>query len=115
MLGIYVSGHPLEAHLPQGKKPALSILKIKEEKQQGMPVNLPVLITVARSILTKSGEKMAFLTVEDMTDSIEAVVFPKLFKMHASALVSGTCLLAKGKVAIRSGELSLALDDLKVL
>ncbi len=115
LLGIYVSGHPLEAHLPKGKRPSLSISKIKEEKQAGMPVTIPVLITVERSILTKSGEKMAFLTVEDTTDSIEAVVFPKLFKLHAHALTSGACILAKGKVAVRSGEPSIAIDDLKVL
>ena len=80
-----------------------------------MPISLPVLVTVARSILTKSGEKMAFLTVEDTTASIEAVVFPKLFKTHGRTLVSGACVLAKGKVAVRGGEPSLALDDLTVL
>ena len=68
-----------------------------------------------RSILTKSGEKMAFIKIEDKTDSLEAVVFPKLFKQHAAIVVSGACLLIKGKVTIRNGELSLAIEELKPL
>jgi DNA polymerase-3 subunit alpha len=115
LLGIYVSGHPLDAHTSVTKKAALTIAKIKEEKQQGRLVILPVLVTVVRSILTKGGEKMLFLTVEDMTDSIEAVVFPRLLKEHASAIVSGACFLAKAKVSIRNGEVTLASEELKVL
>jgi len=115
LLGIYVSGHPLDAHTSVTKRAALSIAKIKEERQSGMLVILPVLVTIVRSLLTKSGEKMAFITVEDTTDSIEAVVFPKLLKTHTNTIVPGACLLAKGKVSIRSGEVTLAIEELKPL
>ncbi|MDP1707015.1 MAG: DNA polymerase III subunit alpha [bacterium] len=115
LLGIYVSGHPLDAHSEITKKSALNISKIKEERQSGMLIILPVLVTVVRSFLTKSGEKMAFVTVEDTTDSIEAVVFPKLFKQHFTAIVPGFCFLAKGKVSIRNGEVTLAIEELKPL
>ncbi len=115
LLGIYVSGHPLDAHEATTKKASLSIKKIKEERQAGMLLILPVLVTVIRTILTKSGEKMAFLTVEDTTDSIEAVVFPKLFKEHAAIIAPGACLLVKGKVSVRNGEPSLAIEELKPL
>ncbi|MDP2665562.1 MAG: DNA polymerase III subunit alpha [bacterium] len=115
LLGIYVSGHPLDAHTAISKKAVLTIAKIKEERQSGMLVILPVLVTIVRSMLTKSGEKMAFLTVEDTTDSIESVVFPKLFKQHSAIIVPGACLLAKGKVSIRNGEVSLAIEELKPL
>ncbi len=115
LLGIYVSGHPLDAHGALAAKAKLSISKIKEEPRAGMPVILPVLVLVVRAILTKSGEKMVFVTLEDMTDSIEAVVFPRLFKEHANALAPGACLLVKGKVSIRNGEPSIAIDDIKPL
>ena len=89
LLGIYISGHPLDAHTSITKKAVLTIAKIKEERQSGMLVILPVLVTVVRTLLTKSGEKMAFITVEDTTDSIEAVVFPKLLKTHANTIIQG--------------------------
>ena len=76
---------------------------------------LPVLVSVVRTMLTKSGEKMAFITVEDATDSIEAVVFPKLLKVHSAIIAPGSCLLVKGKVSVRNGEPSLAIEELKPL
>ncbi len=115
LLGIYVSGHPLDAHEAVIKKAHLSIAKVKAEPQTGMLLILPVLVTVVRSILTKSGEKMSFITVEDKTESIEAVVFPRLLKEHAALIVPGACLLVKGKVSVRNGETSLAIDELKPL
>ena len=113
LLGMYVSGHPLDAHGAIAKKAVLSIKKIKKEPQPGMLLILPILVSVVRAILTKSGEKMLFLTVEDTTDSIEAVVFPKLLKEHASIITPGTCLLVKGKISVRNGEASLTIEELK--
>ena len=76
---------------------------------------LPVLVTEARAILTKSGEKMAFIKIEDKTDSLEAVVFPKLLKQHASLIVPGACLLVKGKVSVETANPPLAIEELKPL
>ncbi len=115
LLGIYVSGHPLDAHEALKKKASLSIAKIKEEPAAGMLVILPVLVSAVRTFLTKSGEKMLFVTLQDTTESIESVIFPKLLKEHAQAIVPGVCLLVKGKISIRNGEATLAVEDLKVL
>ncbi|HVB19675.1 MAG TPA: DNA polymerase III subunit alpha [Candidatus Paceibacterota bacterium] len=115
LLGIYVSGHPLDAYESMTKRAAFSIRKIKEEPGPGMLLILPVLVTVVRTILTKGGEKMAFITVEDKSDSIEAVIFPKLLKEHTAIITAGACLLIKGKVSVRNGEPSLAIEELKPL
>jgi DNA polymerase-3 subunit alpha len=115
LLGIYVSGHPLDAHENVTKKASLSFAKIKEEPQPGLPIILPVLVAEVRTVLTKNGEKMAFVKFEDKTGSLEAVVFPKLFKEHALAIIPGACLLVKGNVSNRNNELSLAIDGVKPL
>lgn len=115
LLGIYVSGHPLDAYIEKVKRAGTTIERIKADARGGISIILPVLVTTVRTIVTKSGEKMAFLTVEDATSPIEAVIFPRLYKEHAATLTSGSCLLVKGKVSLRNGEVSLALDDLKPL
>ncbi|MBP9816479.1 MAG: DNA polymerase III subunit alpha [Candidatus Pacebacteria bacterium] len=115
LLGIYVSGHPLDSHAAYLAKAKLTIAKIKEDPQQSLPVILPALVADVRTILTKNGEKMSFVRFEDKTDSIEAVVFPKLFKEQSAALVEGSCVLLKGKVSLRNGETTLAIEDLKPL
>lgn len=113
LLGIYVSGHPLDAHSALVSKASLTISKIKEKPKNGTLVILPVLVSITKTLLTKSGEKMCFVTFEDKTDSIEAVIFPKLFKEKATVILPGTCLLVKAKVSIRSGETTLAIEELK--
>ena len=80
-----------------------------------MEVILPVLISDVRSILTKKGEKMAFVKLEDKTGSMESVIFPILYKEHSALLIPGTCILIKGKISNRNGELSLMIDKLKAL
>jgi DNA polymerase-3 subunit alpha len=115
LLGIYLSGHPLDAHADTLAKAKLSIGKIKGDPQKGLPVILPVLVAEVRTILTKSGEKMAFVKFEDKSDSIEAVIFPKLFREHSATVAPGICLLIKGTVSDRNGEISLALENLKAL
>ncbi|MEK9184195.1 MAG: DNA polymerase III subunit alpha [Patescibacteria group bacterium] len=115
LLGIYVSGHPLDAHAPTMTKAGLTIGQLLEEPQPGRLVILPVLVQEVRTVLTKTGEKMAFLRFEDKSASIEAVAFPKLYKEHGHLIAPGNCLLIKGTVSNRNGETSIAIDNLKAL
>ncbi|KND49756.1 MAG: DNA polymerase III subunit alpha [Parcubacteria bacterium C7867-008] len=115
LLGIYVSGHPLDAHEASLAKASGSIATLKAEAQAGRPVILPVLLIEIRTLLTKKGDKMAFVKFEDKTDSIEGVIFPKIYQEHAAHLNVGTCLLVKATVSGRNGETSLAVENLKVL
>lgn len=114
-MGIYVSGHPLDAHEATTAKASMTIAKLKADPRPGLSVILPVLVSDVRTILTKSGEKMAFVKFEDRTDSIEGVMFPKLYKDHGALLQDGTCLLIKATISNRNNELSLALDKVKAL
>ncbi len=115
LLGIYVSGHPLDSHTETTGKAGTTIAAIREEPRPGFPVILPVLIQDVRTILTKSGEKMAFIKFEDKTSSIEGVMFPKIFKEKGPAVIAGSCVLIKATVSNRNGELSLAVENLKPL
>ena len=113
LLGIYVSGHPLDACEDASAKAKYTIADIKNEPQPGLPLILPVLVEDVRALLTKKGDKMAFVRFADKTDSIEGVIFPKLFKERGADVVAGRCLLIKGTVSSRNGELSLAIENLK--
>ncbi len=115
LLGIYVSGHPLDAHTEKTAKAGISIAEIKNDPKAGMTVILPVLVDDVRPLLTKKGEKMAFLKFSDKSDSIEGVIFPKTFKERGDVIVAGTCLLVKATVSVRNGETSLSLENLKEL
>lgn len=115
LLGIYVSGHPLDSHTEKTGKAGISVKAIMEDPKAGMTVILPVLVLESRTILTKKGDKMAFVKFEDKTGSIEGVVFPKLYKEHAQHIATGSCLLVKAQISNRNGEISLTLENLKPL
>jgi len=115
LLGIYVSGHPLDAHLNTLDRATLSIKDIKDNPEAGRAIIIPALVAEVRTHLTKKGEKMAFVKFTDKNDSIEAVIFPKLYKEHVAIAVPGSCLLIKGTISIRNGETTLAIEDLKGL
>ncbi|MDB5264468.1 MAG: polymerase subunit alpha, polymerase subunit alpha protein [Parcubacteria group bacterium] len=115
LLGIYISGHPLDAHDEKAAKAGLTIAQIIENPHPGQTIILPVLVAESRALLTKKGDKMAFLKLEDRTESIEGVIFPKLYKDNAHLLAPGTCIMIKATVSGRNGETSLTLENLKAL
>jgi len=54
-----------------------------------MQVTIAGIIETCRQVVTKNNERMAFLKIADLTDSIEAVVFPSLFKDNVDIFCYG--------------------------
>ncbi|MEK7505799.1 MAG: DNA polymerase III subunit alpha, partial [Patescibacteria group bacterium] len=80
LLGLYVSGHPLDKYKDKiGPGKTSSIKDIKEEKSEGEPAVVIGLLESLRPVQTKGGESMAFLKLSDYTGSMEAVVFPRMY------------------------------------
>lgn len=115
LLGIYISGHPLDAHEDILKKMSTTISTLKTNARSGVPIALAGMIEDIRPILTKKGDKMAFVRFGDKTGSIECVVFPKLYKEHATILEPSKCLLLQGNLSNRNGEVSIIIDKLRRL
>jgi DNA polymerase-3 subunit alpha len=113
LLGLYISGHPLDRVKDKLEKRDINIKKIKAEIGNGMPVTIGGIIESVRQVITKNNDRMAFLKIADLTDSIEAVVFPKLFKDSIDILVAEKCIALSGKVSLRNGEKSIIIEGLK--
>lgn len=115
LLGIYVSGHPLDAFADQTAKAGTSVAAILADPKPGFTIILPVLIDEIRILLTKSGEKMAFAKFSDKTGAIDAVVFSKLYAEKHALLIPESCVLIKAKISRRNDETSLVLENIKAL
>jgi len=113
LLGLYISGHPLDRIREKLESRDINIKKIKEKLGNGIPVTLAGIIETARIIITKSNDRMAFLKISDLTDSIEAVVFPSIFKESVDILVPEKCIAFSGKVSLRNGEKSIIIEAVK--
>ncbi len=114
LLGLYVSGHPLEAFddMLEGKR---DIMKIKKFAKNNASVTFAAVIDYIKTILTKKGEKMAFVGLSDKRDSIEAAVFPEKFEKYKDILREDQTVVVKGKLNNRNNEKSILLDAVKIL
>jgi len=112
LLGLYVSGHPLDKF-----KDKLEKIKTKIGDIKNLPDNMPLvtagMIEEAKKINTKKGDPMIFMKLSDYADSIENVVFPKIFEKYASIIREGNCVAVKGRHSIRNGEHSILVEEMK--
>jgi DNA polymerase-3 subunit alpha len=113
LLGLYISGHPLDRLRSKLEKRDINIKKIKEELGNGMPITIAGIIESCRQVVTKNNERMAFLKIADLTDSIEAVCFPSIFKECIDILVPEKCIALSGKISNRNGEKSIIIEAVK--
>ncbi len=114
LLGLYVSGHPLEAHAKKlSGKPNIS--EVKKKHTEGSVTVIAGIVAESKTILTKNGEKMSFIRLADLEDSIEAVAFPRVLTEHGELLVADTCVLLKGRVSKRNDEVSFIIEAVRAL
>ncbi len=115
LLGLYVSGHPLDRFREKLSKRPMTIGQMKQRIMPGMTAVAAGMIEDVRMILTRGGDQMAFIKLADFDGSIEAVVFPKSYTEHKAILQPETCIALKGKISNRNGELSMVAEALKAL
>jgi DNA polymerase-3 subunit alpha len=139
LLGLYLSGHPLDRHREAILKQPLNIAKIKanpdtdstngvkdEKTNATMTAKTPAkkddesvvfaaIVEDIRPITTKKGEPMLFVRLADFSGTIEAVVFPRVYVELRNLFVPEQCLAIKGKISERNGERSIIVDRAKRL
>ncbi len=115
LLGLYISGHPLDKFKEKLEKTKRDITQTKEEMREGMVVVVAGIIEDVRVILTKKNDRMAFIRLADFNGSVEVVVFPKTFETHQPLLEAESCIALKGRMSNRNGDISLIAEDIKQL
>ncbi|MBU1083387.1 DNA polymerase III subunit alpha [Patescibacteria group bacterium] len=103
LLGTFVSKHPLKEILPRLKKTNVNTTDISSlhEDSDGKVIKLGGMVSVVQKVNTKNGEPMAFLKFEDLTGSLEVIVFPKILQAHSSLFTLDKILIIDGKVNVK--------------
>lgn len=140
--GTYLSGHPLDSYLNEIKNfnfnssfiPSDSAEDENDENdigefnslvedevlynglKNGDMVNCGGIVAEYKTIQTKSGGRMAFVTIEDLTGSFEVVLFNKTFEKFKDLLVNDAILAIKGRFSLRDGQKpSITADNIELL
>ena len=113
MLGIYISGHPLEKYRKQlDEVTNFNTVQIEETMEQmtagekcdlqdGQSVKLAGVITKIKKKFTKSNKVMAFVTIEDLYGSCELIVFESCYNKCSNLLIEESLILCEGRISIR--------------
>jgi DNA polymerase-3 subunit alpha len=109
LLGIYLSGHPYKRYSPRfnGKtKNIKEVLKMEE----GMKISLAGVLNEIRRMITKNKEPFAYLEIEDLTDKIEVMLFPKVYENYFDILKEGKIYFLVGTLQKRDNKNILLAD-----
>ena len=100
LLGLYISAHPLDQFDVYFQEQTVPLSHVKPDVD-GRSVTVGGLVASVRTIVTKSGSKMAFVRLEDKTSESEVVVFPNLFEQVGAKLVQDNVVRITGKINAR--------------
>ena len=115
LLGLYISGHPLERFREIMEKRDVNIKKVLETEKDGASFVCVAMIDSVRPIQTKKNDTMAFLAISDLTGTTEAVVFPRTYTEFKNLITPDRCVALKATVTTRNGERSFIVERVKGL
>jgi DNA polymerase-3 subunit alpha len=113
LLGLYLSQHPLEVFASYLNEQCVPV-KTLTSGHDGKPVVVGGSVSEIREILTKNGQKMAFIKLEDQSGEIELILFPNAFQQTAGLWERDRIVLVRGKINAKDREGNIT-DDIKVM
>ena len=110
--GLYITGHPLAEYSEALERLSMNTAILADLlaepdaglSHDGQQVRMGGILTETRQKATKSGGLMGFVTLEDLTGTIEALVFPKVLERVGHELITDTPVILSGRLSIREEE-----------
>ncbi|MCX7589928.1 MAG: DNA polymerase III subunit alpha [Patescibacteria group bacterium] len=112
LLGFYLSDHPLKQYIEKiNKYGAKSIKEVKKIKTDNQIIRVAGVISKIKKILTKSGQPMIFVTIEDMSlEKIEIIVFNNVLEKTFHLWKEGQIIILQGKTSLKDGETKIICE-----
>ncbi|MBP0986505.1 MAG: DNA polymerase III subunit alpha, partial [Oscillospiraceae bacterium] len=105
--GLYFSSHPLRAYsrfVEQNGLPNVATVLSRGEELDGKTVTMLCEIESVRTKVTRNNETMAFVNIEDMSATMEMLVFPKVLTQYAAVIRDNNILVLTGRISMREEE-----------
>jgi DNA polymerase-3 subunit alpha len=115
ILGFYISGHPLSEYEGLRTRHATATTEELGSLRDKETVTLCAIVAAVKEIATKNGDRMAFVTLEDLRGSVESIAFPDLYRSRMLYLIKDNPVLVKGQVDIGEETVKLLLTDVRPL
>lgn len=112
LIGFYVSSHPLAGYTKIFKNYATAFTDTLSELKDQTEVTIGGIIDSIKEILTKKGDKMGFVNLQDLSGSCEVVVFPEIYKASSSVLQKDNLIFLRGKINMRDDEPKIIAEEI---
>jgi DNA polymerase-3 subunit alpha len=97
-VGFYITGHPLAAFETEMKRYVTATTETLDRVPDGKELIICGIIAGLKQKLTKKNEKMAIMDFEDLSGTVEVIVFPELYRTSQNILVTDAPLIVRGTV-----------------
>lgn len=97
-LGFLITGHPMDRYVDDIKRLSNTSIADMVELPDGSEVRICGIVAALKEITTKKGDRMGFVTIEDLTGSVEITVFSDIYATTSMLLKSDDPLLVVGKL-----------------
>jgi DNA polymerase-3 subunit alpha len=114
-LGFYISGHPLAKFSGRLQQLAAVELATLEGRRAGEDVAVAGVVVNTRAMRSRKGERWAIYTLQDMSGTMELLVFPEAFARLESVFRADTPLVVRGRVAVEEVGTRLMVSDARPL
>jgi DNA polymerase-3 subunit alpha len=129
LLGLYISGHPLQKMKGFLDKNATSIRKLSNDLlgirttdvygandrhvYRGESVTVIGIISEVKKIMTKKGDQMMFIKIEDLTDKMEIVIFPTMLAKNPDLFIENKIISVTGKADVRDDAAKIVANEVE--
>jgi len=114
-LGFYITGHPLSRHQEAIRHFATCVIADLPERSDKEEVRVCGIIAGLKELTTKKGDRMAFLTLEDLSGFVETVVFPEVYQAARELLQDEEPLMVTGDLDIGDESCKLLVKEIVLL
>ncbi|MFA5184587.1 MAG: DNA polymerase III subunit alpha [Patescibacteria group bacterium] len=109
LLGLYVSEHPYNAFRPYLLNYALPLAELRGHKGDDRIITAGIISTI-KKIITRSGESMLFVKIEDASMAVEVLVFPRLLKDTVALWREGQAIIIDGKISEKDSDIKILIN-----
>ncbi|HTX92338.1 MAG TPA: DNA polymerase III subunit alpha [Anaerolineales bacterium] len=113
LIGMYMSEHPLAPYMNEIRRVVSYFSSNLGDAAHEEKVRVAGMVTNIRPHQTKTGKMMAWVVLEDLTGTIELVVFPRTWEKFQFALEVGGVIIAEGKVDAQANPSKVLVDNIR--
>jgi len=111
MLGVYLTGHPIEKYVPLTKLYSMPFSQIEKIKDGETVIWGGILTDIKRTTTKKKAEKMAIGEIENIDGKVKALFYPNVFAEFSTLIRANNIIFVKGKLKKDAEEIKIIVDD----